>query len=286
MRRIQFLIAGLLLVTRSFAQQEVNQTFDDTRIVNGHSVETNRIGTMKFIIAHRFGAINSGAQNAWGLDNATMRIGLDYGIMDKLTIGIGRSTYEKTVDGYLKYRVLTQSAGSNSMPISLAVLGSSAWKTLKVEGSPESFPQRLSYVSQLLISRKFTDRFSVQLMPTYVHRNRVEYYEVNDMYSLGSAGQFHVSKNVSMSVEYYFTPKTFFPKKSETGGELVYNNQSLGLGVQLDTKGHVFQFHLSNSRGMVEKFFVAETKDQWLKGGIFFGFNITRDFKVAGTNGK
>lgn len=266
----------------SLAQAQSNliyQTFDDTRVVNGHSVETNTEGSMKFIISHRFGTLNTGARDAWGLDNATMRIGLDYGVSNRFTLGIGRSSYEKTVDGFLKYKLLSQ-AETSGMPVSLTILGTSAWKTYTLSSDTVglSVAQRLSYCGQMLISRKFNDRISLQIMPTYLHRNRVGHDEENDIFTIGSAGQFQVLKNISLSFEYYYTPKKYF----EAIDDRAINNQSLAFGVQFDTKGHIFQLHLGNSSGMTEKFFIAETREKWLDGGIYFGFNITRDFTLAG----
>lgn len=264
-----------------FSQTEyAYETFDDTRVVNGHSVETNLEGVLTFIISHRFGTLNLGAYEVWGLDNATMRMGLDYGLTNNLMIGIGRSTFEKTADGYLKYRLLAQSSGDRTVPVTITLLGTTALKTLKrFDGIDLTLQQKLSYTSQVLISRKFGPRFSAQLMPTYLHRNLVEDDEQNDILSLGFAGQYQLSKNWSLSMEYYATPRSALPDGSGASPEY---SQSMALGVQIDTKGHVFQLHFGNSRGMIEKFFVAETDGKWQKGDIHFGFNITRDFTVKG----
>lgn len=274
----------LLLAAYSFSStsqmEYAYQTFDDTRIVNGHSVETNMEGILTFIISHRFGTINDGAYNMWGLDNASMRMGLDYGITNNLMLGIGRSTNQKTIDGYFKYKFLAQSSGDRNVPITASLLGTAAWKTLKrFDGVDLVWRQRMAYTTQLLIARKFGPRFSAQLMPTYLHRNLVADDEENDLFSLGIAGQYQLLKNWSLSVEYYATPTDQLPDGSEQSLEYF---QSLSFGVQIDTKGHVFQLHFSNSRGMIEKFFIAETADSWLDGGIHFGFNITRDFTVKG----
>ncbi|REE05579.1 DUF5777 family beta-barrel protein [Marinoscillum furvescens] len=267
----------------SLAQtQYAYQTFDDTRIVNGHSVETNMEGILTFIISHRFGTLNDGAYNMWGLDNASMRMGLDYGLTQNLTLGIGRSTNQKTIDGYFKYKFLAQSTGDRNIPITASLLGTAAWKTLKrFDGVDLVWRQKMSYTTQLLLARKFGPRLSAQLMPTYLHRNLVQDDEKNDILSIGVAGQYRPLKNWSLSVEYYATPTDQLPDGS--GPSIAYF-QSLSFGVQIDTKGHVFQLHLSNSRGMIEKFFIAETADNWLDGGIHFGFNITRDFTVKGRN--
>ena len=283
MKRKILLISFLTVSLGAYAQTDyAYKTFDDTRVVNGHSVETNVEGIMTFIISHRFGALNSGFYNAWGLDAASMRMGLDYGITNNLSIGIGRSTYEKTIDGFLKFKLLSQSSGDRVFPFSVTLLGTSAYKALrKRDGIVLRTLHRFSYTGQLLIARKFGSRVSLQVMPTFLHRNLVQDIEENDIFSLGMAGQFHFLKNWSISLEYYATPSSYLPEgeNPETGEEYY---QSLAIGIQIDTKGHVFQLQFGNSRGMIEKFFIAETFDSWLDGGIHFGFNITRDFKVKG----
>ncbi len=264
-----------------FSQTEyAYETFDDTRVVNGHSVETNLEGVLTFIISHRFGTLNLGAYEVWGLDNATMRMGLDYGLTNNLMIGIGRSTFEKTADGYLKYRLLAQSSGDRTVPVTITLLGTTALKTLKrFDGIDLTLQQKLSYTSQVLISRKFGPRFSAQLMPTYLHRNLVEDDEQNDILSLGFAGQYQLSKNWSLSMEYYATPRSALPDGSGASPEY---SQSMALGVQIDTKGHVFQLHFGNSRGMIEKFLWRRLMVNGKRETSIFGFNITRDFTVKG----
>lgn len=276
-------IAFLLIWNIPFAQTDYTyETFDDTRIVNGHSVETKAEGILTFIIAHRFGPMNSGPKNLWGLDFARMRMGLDYGVINNLSIGLGRTSTDGTIDGYAKYKFLSQSSGDKNMPFSATLLGGYAIKTKArhpVQGSELDFAQKTSSVAQLMIARKFGDKVSIQIMPTFVHRNLVKDEEENDIFSLGFAGQYQILKNWSLSAEYYATPKSSLPESTDAIGELY---QSLSLGIQIDTKGHVFQFHLSNSPGMTERIFIAETDGNWIDGDIYFGFNITRDFKIKG----
>jgi len=250
------------------------KTFYDTRIVNGHSVETNNKGLLKFIISHRFGEINGGPSELWGLDNSTIRFGLDYGITDKWTIGIGRSSFEKTYDGYLKAKFIEQKP--EGAPITLVGMSNIAINTLPFQDPDASnfFSNRLFYTHQLLIARRFSDRFSLQVMPSLVHRNLVEEtFEKNDVFAIGTAARFVASKRLTFNVEYYYTlPDQLAPE---------FRN-SLAIGVDIETKGHVFQITLSNSRGMIEKFFISETRGSWGDGAIHLGFNISRDFKVGG----
>lgn len=258
---------------------KISHTFNDTRIVNGHSVETNQEGSMKFIIAHRFGEVNGGLKELFGLDQSTIRLGFDYGIKDWLTVGIGRSSFEKTVDGFVKARLIHQREGNGS-PVSLTWMSSAAVKTLENTDPDREdlFRTRWDYVNQLLISRKFSERFSIQLMPTHLHKNLVATKEDNnDIISIGGAGRLQLTKVISFKAEYYYTLE-----------DQLHDNRtnSLALGFDIETKNHVFQLHVGNSRGMVEKFFIAETRGRWDEGDIMFGFNITRDFQIRGRKYK
>lgn len=262
---------------QSYAQ-DLNQpgysTFRDTRIINGHSVETSRAGNLKFIIQHRFGSVKDGAYNLWGLDDSTIRLGLDYGFSNRFTVGIGRSSFNKTYDGYLKYRILVQNQKS---PISITYLGAMAIIGLKKEefNFEVTFNDRLTYTHQLLIARKFGDKFSLQLMPSLVHRNTImaEGNNQNDVFSIGSAIRYQLFKFLAITGEYYYT----LPDQLQEG----YNN-SVSVGFEIETKGHVFQLHLSSSRGMIEPYFIAGTTGDFFNGDIHLGFNISRDFKLKG----
>lgn len=277
MKKTCLTLLGLILISTLYAQTDaVSQTFKDTRIVNGHSVETSEQGQMKFIIAHRFGYVNGGAYELFGIDQSTIRIGLDYGITNNLTVGVGRSSFEKTLDGYLKYRILRQKSGPGAFPVSITAMSSTALTTLKWE-DPERenfFSSRLAYAHQLLIARKFSSAFSMQLMPTMVHFNLVPTPEFDhDVYAIGAATRYQLTKMISFQTEYYYV------LPGQIGEQ--YGN-SLSLGFDIETKGHVFQLFLSNSRGMIEKFFIAETQGKWEEGDISIGFNITRDFRLTG----
>ncbi len=276
---------AMLCAFSAFSQEnsekgpKVSLTFDDTRIVNGHAIETNEKRQMKFIIGHRFGQIDGGISEFYGLDQATMRLGFDYGINDWITIGIGRSSFEKTIDGFFKAKLIAQRTGNGS-PFSLTVLTAMAIKTIDFP-NPELenyFSSRLSYVQQVLLARKFSDRLSLQFMPTLLHLNLVATSaESNDIISFGGAAKYKVSKLVSLKTEYYFTLPGQLPDNREN---------SLSFGVDLKTKHHVFQMHFSTSRGMTEKFFIGETYNNISPGKFMFGFNITRDFQVKGRKYK
>jgi len=231
---------------------------------------------MTFIISHRFGYISQGPYQLFGLDQSNMRIGLDYGIGNRLTIGAGRSSFQKTVDGFAKYKFIQQGKDENKTPISITGLS-----TMSVNGlhytHPERknfFTSRLSYGFQLLIARKFSDAFTWQLMPTMVHRNLVPTASIkHDVLAIGSATRWQVSKMVSIQTEYYYV----LPNQLATG-----KHNSLSIGVDIETKGHVFQLHISNSFGMIENYYITETLGNWTKGDIGVGFNISRDFRIRG----
>lgn len=270
------LILCLFLPDLSYAQESpfVQGIFRGSRVINGHSLETLKGGEFEFLISHRFGTLNSGARELWGLDQATMRLGFDYGLTDWLTIGVGRSTFEKTYDGFAKLRILRQKEGG--APFSISAFGSVALRSA-IDTDPvrsEFFDNRLFYSYQFLIGKKFGERFSLQLMPSLVHRNYVATKaESNDVFAVGAAARVRVTKNFALTGEYYY------PFANQLADGL---SSSLSLGFEIETNGHVFQIHLSNSRGMVEKFFISETAGTWGNGDIHLGFNMARIFKLKG----
>lgn len=252
-------------------------TFKTTRLINGHTIETVGKGVMDVKISHRFGTLNKGIYELFGLDNASMRMGVDYGVTDRLDIGIGRSTFEKTYDGFVKYKVLRQSTGGKSSPVSLNYVGGVAYKTIKLPGTIyETQPNtRFSYLHQLLIARKFNSNLSLQLMPTLVHRNAVPLAtDKNDLFSMGGGGRMKISRRMSVNAEYHYQ---FSPLAGRTN--------PLSLGVDIETGGHVFQFHITNTQGMVEPSFINNTFGKWDNGDILFGFNIARVFTILKPKG-
>jgi hypothetical protein len=254
--------------------ETVGLIFKGSRVINGHSVETRGAGTLEVIFMHRFGRLNSGAYNLWGLDDAWIRLGLEYAITKNLTIGLGRSSYEKTYDGFLKYRFVQQTKGSRNFPFTGTAFASLAINTLK-SPDPEQdikFSSRLSYSYQIFLARKLSNSLSLQLAPTWVHHNLVSVPEENnDIFGLGFAGRQKISKRMAVLLEYYY-------QFNNNTKEINYN--ALGIGLEIETGGHVFQLVFSNSQGMIEKSFITETTGNFFDGDIHFGFNITRAFQL------
>ena len=251
-------------------------TFKSTRVMNGHSIERMVPGQLDVRISHRFGTLNSGGYNFFGLDQSNIHLGLEYGIFKWLMIGVGRSEFEKTYDGFAKFSILRQSSGAKVMPVSVSVVTAIALKTLKFTDQTRTnyFTSRLAYVTQILVARKINEALSVQLTPSYLHRNLVATeLDPNDIYALGAGARLKLSKRISLNGEYYYiaNPKTYMSQQ-------IYN--PLSLGFDIETGGHVFQLFFTNSLGMTEKQFIGATTGQWKKGDIHFGFNISRVFTL------
>jgi hypothetical protein len=256
-------------------------TFKTNRIVNGHSIENTAAGVLDVKISHRFAPIRNGIYDMFGLDGAAIRIGADYGITDRLMVGFGRNSNEKIIDGFAKYRILRQSSGSKNMPVSLSYLVDAQVKTVKFadETRKNYFYSRFYYTHQVLVARKFNDRLSLQLMPTLVHRNLVKTNEdKNDVFSLGMGGRFKLTKRVAFNVEYYYVPEGQISQD--------YSN-CLAVGFDIETGGHVFQFHFTNSQDMTYKGFITETVNdsRGLLSSMRFGFNIARVFTIREPKG-
>ena len=252
----------------------VTNAFKSSRVVNGQSMEMIPKGALDFRILHRFGPLSGGAYEAFGLDQASMRLGFDYGITKNFTVGIGRSTARKEGDAFLKYRLLQQTKGARTMPFSVVYVGGITVDGLKFSDTSRVnyFSSRMAYYHQLIIGRKFNNAFTLQFSPTYVHRNLVPTEaDNNDLYALGAGGRIKITKRISFTADYFY-----LFNRTDTS---TYN--PLSIGFDIETGGHVFQLHFSNSVGMNERAFIADTQNQWAKGEIRFGFNLSRIFQIA-----
>jgi len=255
-------------------KQYVDYAFKSSRVIMSHSMELIRPGVMDLRILHRFGNINKGIYEMFGLDNASMRLGFDFGLSKNLMIGIGRSTNKKELDGFFKYRLIHQSHGPGSIPFSLLFVGGSSMTLLKFTDTTRKnyFSSRLGYYGQMILGRKFSESFSLQFMPTVVHRNLVPRPEdPNDVFAAGIATRVKLSKRISLNVDYYYRLN---PNPADG------TKNPLSVGFDIETGGHVFQLHFTNASGMNEKVFLLETTNDWAKGDIQFGFNISRSFQL------
>ncbi|MFP4469221.1 MAG: DUF5777 family beta-barrel protein [Bacteroidales bacterium] len=251
-------------------------TFKANRLVLGQSIENPAPGVLVFLIQHHFGHVNSGAYEFWGMDQATIRLGLEYGINDWLAVGIGRSSYKKTFDGFVKAKILRQSTGAANVPVSLSYFASTSLTSLKWQ-HPERknyFTSRMAFTHQLLLARKFSAAFSLQLTPTLVHKNLVpEEEDRNDILAMGIGGRVKLSNRISLNAEYFYV----LPDQI---GSQEYDN-SLSIGFDIETGGHVFQLFFTNSNPIFESGFITETRGKWTDGDIYFGFNISRVFTIV-----
>jgi len=291
---IIFIFISLLISTNISAQSELDSllmlnnqdetnftfaTFKSTRVINGHSIEKVPFGNLEFRISHRFGSVKGGGYEFFGLDQASERIGFEYGLTKWMSIGIGRSTIQKNFDGFTKITLFRQSSGKKSFPLTIDYFGSLVITSQKwAEPARKNyFYSRLTYCNQLLIARKFNEMFSLQLMPTIIHKNLVKTeLDRNTIPAFGIAGRIKLSNRISFSTEYYYV----IPASRMTDTEKSMNN-CLGIGFDIDTGGHIFQLHFTNASSMVEKGFITETSDNWIKGEIHFGFNLNRQFPLV-----
>ena len=251
----------------------ISGTFKSPRLINGYTCENAGKHDLVFSISHRFNPVKGGVYDLFGLDESTMRLGFEYGLTDRFSIALGRSNFNKLYDGYIKWKLVSQSSGEHSFPLTITWMEGMAVKTAKYVDPSLEYPltARFYYVHELFIARKFTSRFSAQLVPTVVHRNMVdEKADQNVVPALGLGGNFIINKWLSVNGEYYY----LLP-----GHTADNHTNSLSVGVELDSGGgHVFQIMLSNSNGMTEKAFIPENNGNWTHGDIQLGFNIIRVF--------
>lgn len=261
-------------------KEYVKYAFKSTRVINGHSMEFLSPGTMDFRILHRFGPTNQGYKNFFGLDQASMRMGFDFGLARNLMIGFGRSTYKKEVDAFFKYAPLMQSTGTGSFPFTVALVGgitmnTSPWADTSIHNY---FTSRLAYYYQAILGRKFTEGFTLQFTPTMVHNNLVPFSsQPNDVFSLGVGGRLKITRRMAITWDYFY-------RFNGIEKDVTFNPVSLG--IDIETGGHVFQLHFSNATGMNERAFITETTNRIDKVELRFGFNLSRVFQIKKTHHK
>lgn len=255
-------------------------TFKTTRLIDQHTIETVGPRTLDFRISHRFGPINSGAYNAWGLDgSATIRLALEYSPNGRLMFGIGRTSLDKTVDGFAKYRLIRQTTNQR-IPVGITLFAGSYYTALRDPNilangydKYEYASSRLSYCFEVMVARKFSTNFSLQIAPWIVHFNLAEHItDQNDVFGISGLFRMKITKRAALTAEYAYRINNYSPNTK------YYD--SMSIGYELETGGHVFQIHFTNSAGLVENQFFTHTESKWNNMGIRLGFNISRVFTL------
>ena len=259
----------------------VESSFKGTRVVNAQSLELPRPKILQFMIQHRFGSIENGFYDLFGMDYATIRFDFNYGLTERLSFGVGRSSLDKIYDIFVKTKLLRQSSGTRSIPVSVLLYSDIGIDTKrKSENDPavkDEYLNRLLYVNQLIIGRKFNRSLSLEILPTLIHRNLVPTnQDDHDLVSVGIAGRYKLSNRISVNAD-YFIP---LGDRSED-----YQN-SVAIGVDYETGGHVFQVMIANSQGPYEYTFIENARGNFSTGVLYLGFNISRAFTLAGDNEK
>ena len=253
--------------------QKVSGAFKSTRVINAHSTEMLGKGNLDIRILHRFGLVKQGIKQLFGLDQASMRMGADYGITNNLMVGLGRSTFRKEFDAFAKVRILQQAKGYKAIPVSvLAVVGATIWTEKSFDSIKPTTGERTSYYLQFIIGKKITSGVSLQLSPIVLHSSRIDNVgSTNTVAALGGGGRIKFSKRMAFTFDYHHVlgPKTLGYKSP------------LSAGIDIETGGHVFQLHFSNAVGMNERAYIAQTTNDFFKGDIRFGFNLSRIFKIG-----
>jgi hypothetical protein len=249
--------------------------FKSTRVINGLSIENPGKRDLIFIISHRFGLVSDGFHEFYGLDeSANVRFGLEYGLTDRLMIAVGRSRFNKNFDGYVKYKLIRQKKNSGFSPISLSLFAGESISDNQIEylDGRNPFTRRLVYSAGMICASKLTERITIQISPAYIHRNIIPTkIEKNDVFYSGFSGRFKITNRFAVCAEYFY----WFNKD-----KLFKNFNSLSVGFEIETGGHVFQLHVSNSAGLINNAYVTSPNSDWQKGDFHIGFNISRMFSL------
>ncbi|WP_396155693.1 DUF5777 family beta-barrel protein [Flavobacterium macrobrachii] len=252
----------------STEKSKVESAFKGLKIVNLESTKLAAKGDLYFIVAHRFGSIKDGFEGFYGLDNANTQIKFVYGLTDWFTVSGARSELAYDFSG----KILIKNQERDGFPLAIVAFGSLGLNnTLKESLYPKmTFENRLIYVSQILISKKFSDNLSLELAPTFFHENFVlDDNQENSQLAVGLGGRYKFAKRWSLNIDYaaHLNRANNSPFKNP-----------LSIGVDIETGGHVFQMHFSSSQGIHEAGFLGNSTGDWTKGDVFFGFNLLRVF--------
>lgn len=313
LKKFIFLISLALLASLAYSQddlldlvtdkanqppQKVYATFKTMRICNAQTIETVKKKHLDFRISHRFAnvydsglpnPINGTGQSFFGFESASdIRFNFDYGLTENITIGIGRNKMNHLLDGTLKWKILKQTANF-SMPISLAFFSSIGYThdlpSTIYSGIIKDFPtnelHRFNFFNQLIIASKINNRISLEVLPSYMHRNFIKEslntnngaYDVNGFFSLGFGGRIKLNNRLSFIGDYYYNFNPYYQKNTKA-----FN--PLALGFEIETGGHVFSLFVTNAGGLIENNFIPYTTDTWSKGQVKFGFCISRTFAL------
>jgi hypothetical protein len=273
--RAQGLLDSLDNLTSQPKQTEyIESTFKAPRLINGHSVELIGKNELAAIISHRFGKISEGTYSFFGLLESKIRLGLDYGLSKSMNLGIGVGSEQHAFDGFLKVKLFRQSTGQRRIPVTVVYSSTAYYSAEKADPTRHNLrSSRYSFSHQLLIARKFGNRFSLQVTPGLVHRNLVKReIDQNDVFSVAMGGRFKLTNRFSVNAEYYY----LLP--GQTAKDFI---NTLSIGFDIETGGHIFQLLLTNGLSPQEKIFIAETTNKWSKSEISFGFNIIRVFSLS-----
>ncbi|MBC8053880.1 MAG: hypothetical protein H7Y13_12515 [Sphingobacteriaceae bacterium] len=262
----------------------VSATFKSTRVVLSHSSETQKRYDLDMRIRHHFGDVGGsfgGSHTLYGLDVATdLYIGFDYGLTNKTTLGIGRSKYDELFNFFVKQKAIEQALGKSPVTVTLLAQAGIIARKENFVNEFNDDSTRTSYLFQAMIARKFSEHLSLQVSPAYLLRSlHVAPGDNQNMFSVGFAGRFKLSKRLSFVADYQLVnafgrPETLFDN---------YFNP-LGVGLEIETGGHVFSLNFMNSEYIIENNFLPDTQKSWNDGGVRFGFTISRNFSLKKSN--
>ncbi|WP_452603401.1 DUF5777 family beta-barrel protein [Pontimicrobium sp. MEBiC06410] len=252
------------------ANNYASASFKGLKIVNFESTKLVAKKELTFVVSHRFGSLENGLDNFFGLDDAVTRLNFVYGLTDAINISVSRSSFQKIYEGALKYRLTRQQ--DNGFPFTMVGYNSVYINTgLEKANLPKlKFKHRVGYTAQLLIARKVSKKLTLELAPTFFHDNFVVLNEQdNSQFALGMGGRYKLGKRWSFNADYgwHLNRASNSPFKNP-----------LSIGFDLETGGHVFQMHLSNSQAMNANGFLGQATGDWGDGDIYFGFNLSRNF--------
>lgn len=270
------LLSKLEAETAKDKSETVLATFKGDKVINIQTNETVKKNNLDVRVNHLFGNIGTesggGFHNLYGFDQSQdIRIAFHYGLSDRLMAGFSRSKRNENFEGLLKFKLLQQTT-DKKIPLSITLFGNTTFSA-RSASLVEKDIHRLTYNAEMVLARKFSSKFSLVLIPSFLHRNFVEAGDNNDVFSIGGGFRLKLTQSTSIIADYFHSFRPTVPGREY--------RDPLGLGVEIETGGHVFSIMFTNASGILENDFLVNTQDDWAKGGIKFSFIVSRMFKFG-----
>lgn len=254
----------------------VRSPWESGYLIDQQTIQIPYQGTLEFVIHHRFGTVNNGISDFWGIwGTSNIRLGFNYSIKNNLQVGIGTTRFKRFQDVQVKYNILNQTR-SGRIPVALTFYGNIGidGQNEKFYGAEYKFTNRFTYFGQFIVARKFTEALSVQVSPSFLHYNMVDSLIDHDQFGVSAAARYKLTPTMSIIANY--DQPLHLKGISEYREFTNKSKPNFGMGIEISTSTHAFQIFVGSSERLLPQDIIHYNQNNFWDGQFLIGFNITR----------